>query len=192
MKNKSDILKIEAIKIVEDLALLEILNNYGDAHIVGSVALNLIVKPDIDIHLYAKKNDLFEVVDPIYRTLLGKSQIKHIRLSDYREKGGIKIGIDSFPGPTESWSMGMWVTNQIKTTGFALIERLNKQLTDDSRKIILEIKESLNNSGDLKNGISTKIYTAVVDYGIRCHDEFQKMKNNLTNGCTRPSQNFIN
>ena len=60
-------LKSEAEGIVRKLSLLELLRRYGEARVVGSVALDLVVKKDIDIHVLTGEHDLFRVVDSVYR-----------------------------------------------------------------------------------------------------------------------------
>jgi catabolite regulation protein CreA len=58
-------LKREAERIIEELDLLRLLSAYGEARIVGSVALDLIVKLDIDIHLLVDDPDVLEVANGI-------------------------------------------------------------------------------------------------------------------------------
>jgi hypothetical protein len=58
-------LKREAERIIEELDLLRLLSTYGEARIVGSVALDLIVKLDIDIHLLFDDPDVLEAANGI-------------------------------------------------------------------------------------------------------------------------------
>jgi hypothetical protein len=175
MKTNTNDLKREAESIIKNLSLLEILSKYGDARVVGSVALNLIVKRDIDLHVVVKTDNLFEVVDQIYPTLLGEKGVTDIRIFDYREKGGIKVGIDSYSGLSGDWSIDLWVTNLPETTGFALADRLTQQLTNQQRKAILKIKKALHSRSELRDGISTQIYAAVVDNDVRTVIEFEEI-----------------
>jgi hypothetical protein len=86
-------LKQEALFIVEELGLSAFLNRFGDSELVGSVPLDLIVKLDIDFHLLIKEEDLFSVVDQITHYLLDHQKVKEVRITDWREEGGIKIGV---------------------------------------------------------------------------------------------------
>ena len=52
----SKVLRDEAFEIIEAFGFLEMLRQYGDARLVGSVALDLVVKPDIDFHLFIVVN----------------------------------------------------------------------------------------------------------------------------------------
>ena len=58
----------EAQKIIDELGVMPVLRSVGEARIVGSVALDVIVKRDIDVHLVV--NDLFSAIDEIYAIYL--------------------------------------------------------------------------------------------------------------------------
>lgn len=166
-------LKREAEGIVEELNLLGLLTAYGDARIVGSVALDLIVKLDIDIHVLVRNEDLLEVTNGIYRKLLNHDRVREVRISDYRDQG-VKLGIDSYPGVSGNWSIDIWVTNKVEETGFEMIERLRGEMSMEHRKNIMAIKSYYHERGLLRDGISTLIYSAVVEKGIQNIDEFMK------------------
>lgn len=182
MTTESNCLKAEAEAIIRDLDLLELLRPHGDARIVGSVALDLVVKPDIDIHLLSITDDLMSVAVAVRQSLLGKAGVENIRLSDYRDRGGLKVGIDSYPGRLADWSIDLWVTNDHETTGFALVDRLARRLPEENRRAILEIKHALHAEGRLQDGMSARIYAAVVDHGVRSVIGFEdhiKEKSNI-------------
>ena len=164
----------EAETLIEELGLLQILRRHGRAEIVGSVALGLIVKLDIDLHLLVEADDLLCVCDDIYHRLLAHRRVQHIRISDYRDRGGLKVGIDALPAPSGRWSIDMWVTNRPEATGFALVDTLRDKLTPDTREAILSIKRHYHESGHLRDGLSTTIYKAVVEHGVSTPQEFDR------------------
>lgn len=168
-------MKQEAERIIQELSLLELLKQHGEAQVVGSVALDLLVKRDIDIHLLIKSSDLLSNVDTIYHQLLDRKNIREVRISDYRDRGGIKIGIDEYPGRSGSWSIDIWVTNRAETTGFALVEQLKGKLNQEERQAILEIKYHKYRTGQLRDGLSRLIYKAVIDQGVRTVAEFDQI-----------------
>ena len=49
-------LQTEGEGIVKDLALDELLNRFGEAHLVGNLALSTTVKPDIDYLVYLEQD----------------------------------------------------------------------------------------------------------------------------------------
>jgi hypothetical protein len=175
MTHVASTLKLEAEGIIRNLGILELLGSYGEARIVGSVALDLIVKKDIDVHLVVRDTTPLEAAGSIIRGLLGRKHIKEIRVSDHRDKGGLKIGVDSYPGASGYWSIDIWVTDDVATTGFALVERLGRQLRLEHREAILRIKDHFHGRGQLHSGLSTLIYEAVIDGGIRTAEEFDSL-----------------
>ena len=97
--NEFSELRKEALQIVERLGLLSLLNAYGEARIVGSVALDLIVKRDLDIHVLLEAYTPMEVAQELVHELLCIDGIREVRITDYRDDGGgIKVGIDETPG----------------------------------------------------------------------------------------------
>jgi hypothetical protein len=167
------VLRQEAEGIIRELGLLELLNRYGDARVVGSVALDLIVKLDIDIHLLVAADDLLAVVDSVYHQLLDRPRVREVRITDYRAEGAVKIGIDRHPGPSGTWSLDLWITNRIETTAFATVERLRRELRPDHRRAILAIKRHYDRQGLLRDGLSSRIYEAVLDGGVRTVEAFE-------------------
>jgi hypothetical protein len=173
-------LRSEAEGIIRDLGLVELLSKHGEAAVVGSVALDLIVKRDIDVHLLIRGGNLLSVADDVYHALLGHDGIREVRISDYRAKGGMKIGVDSFSARSGEWSIDVWITDRPETTGFALVERLKGTLTAAQRRAVLRIKRHFHARGQLRDGLSTRIYAAVVDDGIRTVEAFQSLMKRKT------------
>ncbi len=62
-----------------------------------------------------------------------------------------------------------------ETTGFALADRLARELTSEHRTAIMCIKQALHQQGRLCDGISTRVYLAVVDAGVRSFEEFERL-----------------
>jgi hypothetical protein len=161
----------EAYAIITELSLLELLRRFGDARLVGSVPLDLIVKLDIDIHVLVSNRELLITVDSIYHRLFENEQIREVRISDYRPEG-VKIGIDSYPGVSGDWSIDIWVTSQVEYTGFSFLDRLERELLPGHRSTIMEIKRSYHHQGLLRDGISMQIYRAVLDDEVRSVKKF--------------------
>ena len=172
-------LKAEAEQIVRGLHLLECLSQYGRAEIVGSVALDLVVKRDVDIHVIIKSTSPLWVCDEVFRRLLRHRCVKSVHYTDYRDRGGIKVGVDSFPGPSGPWSIDVWITDNPTIAGFALLQDLQARLTPEMREAILEIKSHYNALGLLRNGLSRKIYYAVADHGALTIRDFERFLNSV-------------
>lgn len=168
-------LKLEALAILDRLTLMELLQPFGEAQVVGSVALDLLVKLDIDIHLLVNAPDLLSIVDCIYHSLFDREHIHEVRITDYRKDGGVKLGIDAYPGASGNWSIDIWVTDHPETTAFSFTERLMHALQPEHREIILRLKQYYHQAGLLRDGLSLLIYKAVVEQGVRTIEEFQPL-----------------
>ena len=167
-------LKQEAENIAKELDILAILKKHGEARIVGSVELDLIVKLDLDIHVLLKKKlDLETNLFKISKTLLDNDVISEIRISDYREKDSFKIGVDRFSGPSGDWSIDIWLTKSEEFAGFNKIEEIRNRITPKLKSLILEIKEYYHNKGLLRNGLSNVIYDAVLFEQILTIGDFE-------------------
>ncbi|MHB9108356.1 MAG: hypothetical protein ACYDCO_14975 [Armatimonadota bacterium] len=167
-------LREEAEAIIRELALLDILGRFGQARLIGSVALDLIVKRDIDLHLLTSE-DLFAIADRLYCELLEREEIVKVTICDYRPNG-VKIGVDAYPGPTGAWDIELFLTNRVEATGFALADRLCRELTSEHRHAILQIKEHYYRHNQLYGGLSKAIYLAVLESGIRTVEEFERYR----------------
>ena len=170
----SKVLRDEAFEIIEAFGFLEMLRQYGDARLVGSVALDLVVKPDIDFHLFIVKSEVVNVAESITSSLITDERIREIRVSDYLENDSLKIGIDSLPGRSVEWSIDIWITSDIDTTGFEETDRIMRLLNEDNRNIILELKRVYLGKGQLHDSMSSVIYRAVLADGVSSLEEFEK------------------
>lgn len=180
--NNSNLLRDEALEIIEEYDLFEILGRYGDARLVGSVALDLVVKPDIDIHLYIDKSDVVQTAEAVKDALIANQICTEIRISEYLEKNSLKLGIDSLPGRSTDWSIDIWVTSDFNTTGFEETERINRLLNDKNREKILELKQYYFKKGQLRDGLSLLIYKSVLEMGVSGLDEFLKYLDEIQPG----------
>ena len=168
-------LKKEALQIVKKLDLLNTLGKLGEARLVGSVPLGLIVKFDIDIHVYVGKKNLVKTASTIMASLFDSRGIHEIRISDYRSRKSLKIGIDNFSGKAGGWSIDIWLTNDKKTTGFEQVNKMLSKLDLDKRQNILRIKRYYDKRGLLKNSLSLKIYEAVIYKNVKSVKGFKKI-----------------
>ncbi len=168
-------LKAEAEKIIGELRLLDLLSRHGKAGVVGSVAYDLIVKLDIDIHLLVPEGtDLLNIVDSIYHQLLDCERVREVRISDYREDHAVKIGIDRYPGKSGDWSIDIWVTDKAEETAFEYVDRIRRALRPEHREAILGIKNYYYELGQLRDGMSVLIYEAVIGNSVRTVEEFKR------------------
>ena len=165
---QQQILQKEALEIVERLGLLGYLKQLGTARIMGSVLLETVKKPDIQIHLLI--NQTHSVQEAIKKTcnyLETKHDIKKIETNCYSEKNATKIGF-FYPGKTTKWDIEIWVTDELEKTAFKNTEKILKKMTPQHREIIMAMKKHFYAKGLLRHGMSTKIYYAVLEKNKIC------------------------
>ncbi len=150
------------------------LAQYGEARVVGSVALDLVVRLDIDVHVLVQAQDILTVVDSVWRRLLEEDGIREPRLSDHRDRGGMKIGVDEYPGPSGNWSIDVWITGSAAATGFGLVDRLSAVMRPEHRQAILAVRRHYHGSGELRDGVGQMICEAVVNSGVRTVEDFAR------------------
>lgn len=167
-------LQIEAMGIVEELGILEMLSNFGEARIVGSVAHKLIVKKDIDIHILTS-HDLLKTTFLVLDFLRNKDKSFEISYEDFRnQKSSMFIGLKNYSGVKYDWYVDIWITEKREYTGFAQVECFKKILTDQQRKVILQIKEYYNELDMLNDGFSSIIYEAVLNGDVTDRVQFER------------------
>lgn len=82
----------EARDIVNSLVLLEAAGDFGDARAMGSVALDLLVQRDIDIHvLPAHPIDLTASALSLAPHLLDRDGVSEVRISDDRHQRAVQV-----------------------------------------------------------------------------------------------------
>jgi hypothetical protein len=167
-------LRIEAEQIIEDLDIMGLLNAYGYARIVGSVALDLIVKRDIDIHALVLLRDTMDMAQHLMAVLLKAEGVDEVSVKDYRERASLKVGIEEYQGESGPWSIDIWLTTDVSTTGFAIIDELEESLDEEMRDVILSIKRHYHIRDLLQDGLSTLIYRAVTEGGVQNANEFEQ------------------
>ncbi len=174
--SSSSALRAEALGIVADLDLLGRLCPLGRAEIVGSVALDLVVKRDIDVHVLLAEPGLYPAADAVTHDLLDHPRVREVRITDYRAQGSLKVAVDAYPGASGDWSIDIWLTERPEETAFAWRDALLAALTPEHRGAILRIKRHYDAAGLLRDGLSARIYRAVVEGGVRSVEAFARWR----------------
>ena len=85
----------------------------------------------------------------------------------------MKVSVDDFAGPSGSWDIEIWLTTKPEHTGFDLVERLKRDLNKKQREIIMHLKQHYYKQGLLKDGMSKKIYLAVINKNVTSIEAFE-------------------
>ena len=165
-----------ALRIVEELDLINRWSRFGEPVIVGSAGHGLVVARDIDIEVYSDDPHIregFQVMAGVAESsnvvgITFKNEVEtrgawlywEIR---YQDEEGKVWTIETYHGgsgdPYAHWPE-------------QLTDAMQKHLTDEHRIAILLIKEALCERGTMNDTKSFDIYRAVMDGGARSLDEF--------------------
>lgn len=187
--NQQEELQKESHQVLEKLNLVEILSKYGKPTLVGSVTLGLMTWKDIDIEVITdnpNKEDIANIAStlinlPNYRIDLTviNNEDKH---NPHTPKGiylGIKYFDDipiqeQFGASEKVWKIDIWFLTKENAQGAIKTKEIEEKLTDEKRKIILEIKEALATNPKYRKTIfSMDIYNAVLDNEVKNLEEFK-------------------
>lgn len=182
---KQDTLQKEATEILSRLSLLDFLSKFGNAKVIGSMALGLMTWRDIDIDLAVdelKESDYFQTV----QYLFGNSEVKRIILSDNRilseklKAQGIPesmyLGVFVKAEADSEWKIDVRFVKGSLVRAEKYINETKTKLNNESRKIILEIKNIICTHPKYINKeiFGVDIYNSVLDEGVKNVDEFNK------------------
>ena len=171
-------LREEADRLLSS-GLREALDWYGEAHVVGSYALSLMVWRDLDIHIVRADLALppfFELGARI-ASLLSPCRM-HFRnellMQTPSLPRGLYWGVYLGDERMGAWKVDVWASDRqaFEATRSFEIE-LHARLTEGARRTILEIKTAVWNNPEYRRSFSSSdIYNAVLDSGVQDVDGF--------------------
>lgn len=164
-----------AESILADLRLLERWRRYGRPVIVGALAYDLIVDYDIDMEIYCPEIQIdhgFEILRQcaqnqrvtnaqFFNGLHGPDQALYWQLR-YLDEGGNHWKIDMWSAPNDY---------PLPRSEY-FVDPMNQALTQESRRIILELKDARMNHQDLQC-LSIDLYRAVMEDGVQTADDLR-------------------
>ena len=164
-----------AQEVLGELDLLRRWSRYGEVVVVvGSVGLELVVAPDIDLEIWSDEprvTDGFAVLGELAE-LPRVRRITYLDARDRHERGQYwKLEYERMPD--ETWTVDMWVFAHGSgvTAGAGLTAELRDKLTRQDRDAILAVKEEAAELGERAPGYW--LYQAVVDGGVQTYDSFR-------------------
>lgn len=158
-----------AHEILAQLQLFERWQVYGTPILVGAVAYELAMAPDIDIEIYCampRIEDGFVVL----RDCALHPNVRKARFGNYlnQEDEGLYWRLIYCTDDDTEWKIDMWSLhhNHPGPCATQLVEPLRQALTPETRRAILELK-ALMQSDSIPRHPSIDIYRAVIDGGVR-------------------------
>lgn len=180
---RQDRLQAEAKMVLEDLELFRLLSQLGPPVLLGSVALGLMVWPDIDVTIACPGltiDQALETMRPVYI----HPRIKRVR---YRNEVGsfnptglelhdrFYFGVYYHASTETEWKIDVSFWTSVGEHPEPFHEVIVKQLTEETRLAILWIKDVWYRLPTYRFQVySVDIYDAVLSHGVRTPTEFDE------------------
>lgn len=152
----------------EDIAtkfrFANILNQYGEAHLVGNLALGTTVKPDIDYLIYCDKDEWNNITCGL-KTDFAKLTITGYEERELKESGKYLITF-KYKGEGTEWSIDITLTakgGDYLTDSYQFFLDYHERFTPTIIKTVVRLKKYFYNKKMLRNSMSYYIYRAVID-----------------------------
>lgn len=177
IENKQVALQKEAKALLEKMQVINLLSEYGEVTIVGSLATGLMTWPDIDIEVTTDKLPSRDEVGKLATQLFTHPENERMVLLDNTQgfnmhyKSGVHVMFEQ-----RKWKVDIWFFLPTeKMTGREYMVWLNDNMTEEKRKAILFIKEQVASHPKYRKEIfSTDIYEAVIKKEIKDLDGFRE------------------
>lgn len=184
--SRQDELQAEAGAVHADLDLDELLGRVGDPVRVGSAALGLMVRRDLDVTVVCPElgASTHEAVARIGARLTLHERVWQVRFrndtgawnTDPSYPDGLYLGLGYQSSQGHKWSLDIWFVDEPdRQPDLAHLRTMPARLTPEARAAILEIKQAWAERPEYGSKVcSYDVYRAVLDDGIRTAEEFER------------------
>ncbi|MEU9464454.1 hypothetical protein [Streptomyces sp. NPDC048312] len=182
---EQDALRAEAEGVYRELRLDKLLADVGTPTIVGSAALGLMVRRDLDLDVVCERLD-DAAVAAVAAVGARLATHPHVRLVTFRNDcGAWNRELDAYPdglylgvecvSSGAAWNLDVWFLDEPeRQPSTAHLATLRPRLTDESRAAIIEIKRTWADRPEYGTTVkSFDVYRAVLDDGVRDSARFE-------------------
>lgn len=175
-----DAVRAEAEGVYRDLRLDEVLGEVGAPTVVGSAALGLMVRRDLDVDVVCERLDEAAVAAVAEA---GSRLATHprVRVVTFRnDRGawneepdaypdGLYLGVECRAVSGAVWNLDVWFLDEPeRQPSSAHLTTLRPRLTDETRAAVIEIKRAWADRTEYGTTVrSYDVYRAVLDDGVR-------------------------
>lgn len=169
----SDALRAEATRLL-DAGLAAIVSRYGELHVMGSCALNLMTWRDLDLHVVPPSLN----VATFFRFGGELAQLLQPHRAHFRDETagsdpalprGLYWGLYLHDERHGAWKIDIWWSDRSgldNSTRF--LEHVASRLNPETREAILQIKRACWRHPEYRRAFtSADVYSAVLDRGVR-------------------------
>lgn len=186
---KTNLLQQEGLELLKNTRLLEKLSEVGEVHLVGNMAFETTIKPDIDIQIYPKAS--FEETTTQILTILTALKVKEVVVRKLKiSKKTLILGKYSFKENT--WNVDIALTNKsydYKYDSYQYYLDYHQDFTAEKRELIIQFKKELCSDRIIFDNPSYYIYRGVIEENIKTLEEMkqylEKMKTLMNKGKKR-------
>ena len=180
MLGEQDALRAEAEDVYRDLRLDEVLTDVGTPTVVGSTALGVMVRRDLDVDVVCPRLDA-AVAASVAGVGARLATHERVRVVTFRNDcgvwnqepeaypDGLYLGVECRTPAGAVWNLDIWFLDEPhRQPSTTHLTTLRPRLTDENRAAIIEIKQAL--AGRLEYGTTIRsfdVYRAVLDEGVR-------------------------
>jgi hypothetical protein len=181
---RQDQLQAEAEAVNVDLQLDELLSAVGDPVRVGSAALGLMVRRDLDVTVVcpALDTETTAEVARIGARLAVHSRVRQVQFRndtgqwnvDPTYPDGLYLGLRYRSQQGRDWTLDIWFVDEPeRQPDLAHVRALPPRLTLDVRTAILQIKDAWADRYEYGRSVrSYDVYRSVLDDGVRTPEQF--------------------
>ncbi|WNV90907.1 hypothetical protein [Umezawaea sp. Da 62-37] len=181
-------LQVAADAIVDALGLKQSLAEFGEPVRVGSSALGLMVRRDIDITVVCPALDMatHEAVVELGGELARHDRVGKVLFrndtgdwnTDPAYPDGFYLGVGCRSAHGLDWNLDIWFVDEpARQPDLEHVRTLPGRLTDETREAILHIKEAWSERPEYGKSVTgNDICTAVLDKGVRTPEEFERQR----------------
>ncbi|MER7754405.1 hypothetical protein [Kitasatospora sp. NPDC097643] len=186
---RQDELQAEAGVVHADLGLAALLGGVGDPVRVGSAALGLMVRRDLDVTVVCPRLDaaVHRSVVAIGGQLALHGRVRQVRLRNdtgawnsapEAYPDGLYLGLDYRCPRGHDWTLDLWFVDEpARQPDLAHLRDLPPRLTPPAREAILRIKHVWAERPEYGRSVrSWDVYRAVLDGGVRTPAEFDQWR----------------
>ena len=174
-------LQAEARAVEADLGLQKLLATIGEVNLVGSAALGLMVRRDLDLTVVCAKLAL----EPVTATVAALAAHPRVHTITFRNDSGqwkinpnypdgLYLGISYRSQANHDWTLDIWFVDEPqRQPDLAHVRSIPRKLTPETRSAILLIKSAWATRPEYGKTVrGFDIYSAVLNDGVRTLEAF--------------------